>query len=209
MNCAICETRRPRRFCPAVRSEICPVCCGQSRETTVDCPLDCRHLAEAHAHERLPEPDPEKYPQKDVEITERFAQENSALFAFVGHALASIAVSNASVNDNDFREALEAITRTYRTLESGLVYETRPANPLAAAIQQRLAGQLEEARKRLREQTGMETLRDADVLGVLVMFQRVEYTHNNGRPRSRAFLEMLCREFPPQPPSSTANLIVP
>ena len=55
----------------------------------------------------------------------------------------------------------------------------------------------------------METLRDADVLGVLVMFQRVEYTHNNGRPRSRAFLEMLCREFPPQPPSSTANLIVP
>ena len=44
MNCAICETRRPRRYCPGVRGEICAICCGTAREVTVDCPLDCPYL---------------------------------------------------------------------------------------------------------------------------------------------------------------------
>jgi hypothetical protein len=178
-----------------VRGEICPVCCAESRETTVDCPIDCRYLRDAHEYERAPEPDPERYPHPDIDITERFAGENSTLFAFLGRTLATIALDSPRVNDNDFREALDALTRTYRTLESGLVYETRPANPLAAAIQQQVTEQLDEVRRRLREQTGLDTLRDADVLGVLVAFQRLEYGRNNGRPRSRAFLDFLCREF--------------
>jgi hypothetical protein len=41
----------------------------------------------------------------------------------------------------------------------------------------------------------METVRDADILGVVVMFQRIEYTHHNSRPRGRAFIDFLRREF--------------
>ena len=55
--CAICHTRRPRRYCPGVRGHICPVCCGTERENTVSCPLDCPYLREARVREkeRIPE----------------------------------------------------------------------------------------------------------------------------------------------------------
>ena len=42
--------RRPKRFCPGVRGDICTICCGTEREITVDCPLDCVYLREAHQH---------------------------------------------------------------------------------------------------------------------------------------------------------------
>ena len=52
MACALCETRRPRRFCPGVRGDICTLCCGSEREVSVACPLDCEYLREAHKHEK-------------------------------------------------------------------------------------------------------------------------------------------------------------
>jgi hypothetical protein len=196
MKCSICENRRPRRFCPAVRGEICPVCCGTSREVTLDCPLDCPYLQEARKHEKPLELDPEQMPNKDIEITERFLEQHTPLFTFLCRALVKTVLSSAGVIDADVREALDAMARTYRTMQSGLVYETRPANLVAAALQQRVATELEGFRKQLREQAGMETLRDADVLGVLVMLQRMEFTRNNGRPKGRAFLDFLLTEFP-------------
>ena len=205
MNCVLCETRRPRRFCPAVRADICAVCCGTSRETSLDCPLDCPYLQEAHRHERPPERDPEQLPNKDIEITDRFLQENATLFAFVCRALVGVTALSSNLNDADVREALDAMARTYRTLESGLVYETRPPNLLAAGIQQKLTEELDSLRKQLRERVGMETLRDADILGVLVLLQRMEFTRNNGRPRSRAFLDFLAQEFSDTGPAGATD----
>jgi hypothetical protein len=37
----------------------------------------------------------------------------------------------------------------------------------------------------------MSKTRDADVLGMLVFLERVELDRNNGRPRGRAFLDLL------------------
>ena len=47
MKCRICDTRKPRRYCPGVTGDICSICCGNEREVTVDCPLDCPFLVEA------------------------------------------------------------------------------------------------------------------------------------------------------------------
>ena len=195
MNCAICTTRRPRRYCPGVRGEICPLCCGTTREVTVDCPLDCTYLRESRAHERPPEPDPAKMPNPDVNITEKFLAQNTRLFTFLCMALLKHALGAPGVVDNDVREALEALARTYRTLESGLIYETRPANLIAATLQQRLRDELTEFEKEAKSDAGMQTVRDADVLGILVMLQRIEFARNNGRPRGRAFLDFLRNEF--------------
>ncbi len=196
IKCSICETRRPRRYCPVVRNDICTMCCGTSRETTLDCPLDCPFLQEAHQHERPPERDPDQIPNKDVEVTERFVEEHGPLLTFLCSNLARIIQGSTGIIDADVREALDAMARTYRTMQSGLVYETRPTSLIAASIQQKLSAELDELRKKLRERAGMETLRDADVLGVFVMLQRMEFTRNNGRPRSKAFLDFLLQQFP-------------
>jgi hypothetical protein len=213
-NCVLCETRRPRRHCPGVRGEICSLCCATEREVTVNCPLECSYLQDARQHEKTPEPDPQQVPNPDVSITERFMRDNAQLFTLACQALLRIALGSAGVVDNDVREALDALVRTYRTLETGLVYETRPANLLAAGVQQRLRAELDEIRKQMKESTGMETVRDADVLGVLVILQRIEFTRANGRARGRAFIDFLRREFPQSGSSGPidtggAGLIVP
>jgi hypothetical protein len=214
MECVLCEIRRPRRHCPGVRGEICSVCCGTSREITVSCPLECPYLQDARKHEKAPKPDPERLPNPDVSITEQFVTDNAQLFTLTGLALARIALGSAGIVDNDVRDALDALVRTYRTLETGLLYETRPANLLAAGIQQRLRAELDEIRKQLKESTGMETIRDTDVLGVLVMLQRMGFASNNGRPRGRAFIDYLQREFPEIAPlnpldAGGSGLVVP
>ena len=210
MNCAICEIRRPRRYCPGVRGEICSLCCGTAREVTVDCPLDCTYLRESRSHDRPPEPDPAKLPNPDVKITEKFLSQNDRLFTFLCMALLRQALGAPGVVDNDVREALEALVRTYRTLESGVYYETRPANPLANHLCNGVQQAAEEFRKREREQTGLTRTRDTDVLGSLAFLQRLEYDRNNGRKRGRAFLDFLRSQFgEPQPAEARSPLIVP
>jgi hypothetical protein len=185
------------------------MCCGASREVTVDCPLDCPYLQEARLHEKTPEPDPKRLPNPDVEITERFLDANAELLTSACQALARIALDTSGVLDSDVREALDALARTYRTLEAGLIYETRPANLVAAGLQQRLRAELDQLRAHRKEHLGIETTRDADVLGVVVTLQRMEFARHNGRPRGRAFIDFLRQEFADSPGTGDADLILP
>jgi hypothetical protein len=201
--CKLCEKRRARRYCPGVGASICPVCCGTERENTIDCPLDCEHLQESRRREKPPEWSAGSLPNQDVRLSEQFVRDHEESIVWLAMALARVMEKERAV-DADSREALEALTRTYRTLESGLIYETRPQNPYAAAIQEELKNSVEELRKRVTEQSGMNTLRDADVLGALVFLQRLELQHDNGRRRGRAFFDFLRTAFPA--PSAAATL---
>lgn len=195
MKCAICGIRKPRRFCPGVRADICTICCGTEREQTVDCPLECEYLHEAHEHERVPEVDFSQVPNNDFRITEDFLKENEMPLFFLGAAAFEGAIQSRSATDYDAREALEALVRSYKALDTGLVYETKPVNPYAAAIYEMVQSRVAEVRKLEAEgQPGAFRLRDSIVLGVLVFLQRLEFTNNNGRKRSRAFLDVL-RKF--------------
>src|SRR3954454_7132300 len=87
MACAICETRRPRRFCPGVRGDICSICCGTEREVSVNCPLECEFLQEARRHDKPATLDPADVPNQDIRVTERFIDEHHALVTFIADAL--------------------------------------------------------------------------------------------------------------------------
>lgn len=193
--CELCETRRARRACPGIRGEICSVCCGSEREVTVNCPLDCPYLEEARRFERLPPLADDKPPTPEVELTEQFLDRNSALIGLAADAIARMALEVPGIVDSDVREALDSLVRTYQTLESGLYYETLPANPLAGAIHRTVRNELEETRRRIREARGITPYRDADILGALVFLQRLHHVSNNGRPRGRAFIHHLVQEW--------------
>jgi hypothetical protein len=60
---------------------------------------------------------------------------------------------------------------------------------------------IEEFRKRMVEELGLHTLRDADIMGTLVFVQRLELQHNNGRRRGRAFFDFLT-SYLPEPPAA-------
>jgi hypothetical protein len=206
--CVICNVRRPRRYCPGVSGNICPVCCGTEREVTVSCPLDCPYLREARAREKEPEVDPSEFPNPEIKVEENFLRRNEPLLIFLAGGLAKAALAEGHAIDSDVREALESMVKTYLTLQSGLVYEMRPDNPIAARIQSRTQERIKEIEALLRENNS--TLRDSDVLGVLVFLQRLEVQKNNRRPKSRAFVDFLREFFPPEPAKQQeSSLIIP
>lgn len=199
--CQICNKRRARRHCPGVRGEICAVCCGTERENTIDCPLDCVYLLEARKHEQ---PAPlDEVPNVDIRVKEDFLREHEPILLWISMALAQSMEKQRAV-DTDALEALEAVIKTYRTRESGLIYESRPQNPYAAAIQEALRESIEELHKRVAQETGMHSLRDSEVLGILVFLQRLGLQHNNGRRRCRAFFQFLQTLAPAQENPITA-----
>ena len=194
--CRLCEIRKPRRACPAVGGDICTLCCGEQREVTLDCPLDCEYLLEARRREKPPEVNPDEFPNKEIRVTEDFLRDHEQLLVFAARALLNAALATPGAGDNDVREAIDALIRTYRTMDSGLIYQTRPQNPYAASVQQLWLQSLEQFRTELHKATGMYTIRDSELLGTLVFLQRLEIQHNNGRRRSRAFLSFLLEHFP-------------
>src|SRR5215813_5720042 len=105
MACKICETRPPRRFCPAVEDQICSLCCGREREMTFNCPLECEYLQEARKHERPAPVNPDQFPNQDIRVTDKFLRENEALLLQLGRSVMTAALDTPGAVDNDVREA--------------------------------------------------------------------------------------------------------
>ena len=203
MKCKICDTRKPRRYCPGVGGDICSICCGSEREVTVNCPLDCPYLTEARLHDKPLLVKPEEIPNQDVKVTEEFLRDHEPLLIFLGAKLLEAALEVGGAVDSDVQEALESLIRTYRTLESGLYYETRPNNLVAAGIHQKIQDAVQQLRQELGEK-GATPIRDAELLGVLVFLERIGLHQRNGRPKGRAFIDYL-RGYFPQKETSVAG----
>jgi hypothetical protein len=193
-----------------VAGDICSICCGTEREVTVSCPLDCRYLQDARKHDPLPDVDPRQFPNSDIKVDEAFLRRVEPLLILLASAIAAGAIEERAF-DNDVKEALDALVRSWRTLESGLVYDVRPDNLIASRIVARVRESVSNVRQRLAEQG--ESLRDSDLLRVLVFLQRMEIQHNNGRPKGRAFIHFLTGFFDPsrasQGPASSSLIITP
>ena len=177
---------------------------------TVTCPLDCPFLGEARKHDRPIPIDAEQIPNREIRISEDFLAEHEELVSAAGQALLQVGLGTPGTVDFDVREALAALIRTSRTLESGLYYESLPENTVAAQVYRYLQEALTEFRKGEKEQLGMARTRDADVLAILVFFQRLELDRNNGRRRGRAFLDFLRGIYPGASPgtSGPSSLLV-
>jgi hypothetical protein len=191
VKCAICQVRKPRRECPGVHGEICTICCGTEREQSIDCPLDCVWLREAHEHEKAPDLDGSTIPNQDIQVSEEFLRENEVLLAFLAVSVFEGALAAPGATDYDVREAFAALIATWRTLQSGIYYETRPDNTFAATIASHVRVKIDEVRAKEAESQGVSRILDSTILAVLAFLQRLEYSRNNGRKRSRAFLDFL------------------
>lgn len=148
----------------------------------------------------------------DIRVNEAFLKQNEALLVLFSQATLQGVLQSSGAVDTDVGEALEGLIRTYRTLQSGLVYETRPENPIAAGIFRTIQTFVEEIRHAEARSGTTRRLRDADILGILVFLRRMEAINNNGRRRSRAFIGFLSQvtsqaEAPVERP--TSSLILP
>jgi len=199
LSCVICEIRKEKRFCPAVHGRICPQCCGEQREVTLDCPSDCPYLIQAREHEK-PRPADQIDPAAlflQIEVSEQFMYEKEHLLMGLTYALAKAARADRSLHDQDLIAALAMLAKSYeRRINSGLHYE----QPLTSDSQRRVAIEVENMVKEYREaeqkHVGYSSLKDSEVLKALVFLLRLGNGRTSGRPKSRAFVEFLLAQFP-------------
>ena len=199
MTCAICHVRKEKRFCLALHDRICPQCCGEQREVTIECPSECPYLQQARQHEKprdfgdqLPD---ELFPS--VELTPDFLQRNEPLISGLLQTLLRLSHADRRLKDREIIAALTTMANSYQTLvTSGLVYQETSANPALQAMISTLRSSVEEFRKVEQQHLGYTALRDSDVLRALVFIIRLAHLHTSGRPLSRAFIDGLQERFP-------------
>jgi hypothetical protein len=231
LSCAICEQRKEKRFCPAVHGKICPQCCGEQREVTLDCPSDCPYLLQArqqaHDHEtthvldeRADAPDRAAlFPE--IEISEQFLYEREELIIGLSYALAKTARSERSLDgrplmDRDLLAALSSFAESYQTLvNSNLVYGQPTANLSHQAIAREVGTMVREFREAERRHIGHTRLRDSEVLIALVFLLRLGWGRTSGRPKSRGFVDFLFAQFPEKqsaiaaPDAAGSRIVIP
>ena len=182
-----------------MHGRICPQCCGEQREVTLDCPSDCPYLLQAREHEK-PRPADEVNPADlflQVELTDQFIYESEHLIMGLSFALAKSAHANRMLNDRDLIAALTSLAKSYETLvNSGLVYETPTTNVAHQAVAAEVQNMVKEYREAEQKHTGVTRLRDSEVLRALVFLVRMAHGRTSGRPRSRAFIDFLFSQFP-------------
>jgi hypothetical protein len=177
----------------------------------VTCPLDCEYLQDARRHDKPVPLASENLPHEDIRLTEKFLAEHEELLQFLAGSLAAAALGTSGVTDFDIRDVLDALIRTYRTLESGVYYETLPDNALAARVFRAVQEDIARFRAEERQDLGIARSRDADILRMLVFLARLELDRNNGRRRGRAFIALL-RELAPEranPAAKESRLVLP
>ncbi len=183
ITCKICSTRRAKRACPAVHGDICAICCGEQREVTLSCPLDCGFLREAHRHEKAVTVPAEQISNPEINITEDFIRSEEELLLFCVYSLLQACLRTSHAVDTDCLAALAALIKTHHTAESGLIYETRAENTVAASIQQKFSASLKDYKS--------ERPPTEEIFKMQVFLHRIGQQNQNGRPKGRMFIDLL------------------
>ena len=210
MSCTLCETRKEKRFCPALHARICAACCGTHRELILDCPSDCSYLKQARGYDRFrPELVEDERWFAHVPVEEDLLDAHPVLLQDLAESIAQSALGNSSLRDRDVIDALTALVRSFETrAHSGLHYEpTRPSlaqQALIVELREVIADYDEEGRD-----MGDPHLHDSDALKALVFVLRLALDRSSDRPLSRGFLDFLRTEFKKDGSNTQTRLVLP
>ena len=212
MTCPICGKRKATRYCPAKGEQICPVCCGTEREVTISCPADCPYLIAAHRYED----EHKRAIPADTSFTEeRLPQDilhsQQQLMSLLAFQIVKFANAQPTTTDSDVLAAIAALAGTYRTLQSGLLYEKVPEIPVQRDLYLVLTKFLDEIKEEAAGKGNSSAVKDSSVFHVAVFLYRMATLRSNGRPRSRRFIEFLRGQFAQaeQPPREESRIIIP
>lgn len=149
MACPLCQKRPTKRFCPARREEICPVCCATKRLVEISCPEDCRYLDAAQKH-----PAAVVKRQIDRDLTQlmlsvgRLSEQQLQLFFLLQSMVLSYKPEGVSrLTDTDVAMAADALAASLESSSKGVIFDEALASVPAEALRKTVKPVLEEITK--------------------------------------------------------------
>ena len=211
MSCPLCQTRKPRRACPALHHTICAICCGTKRLIEIQCPDDCVYLTSAREH---PAAVVKRQQEHDVAIllpTIQGLTERQYQLFFLFQSLISRHTPEGFTRllDEDVADAAAAMASTLETAARGVIYE-HATQSLPA---QRLATELKAMLADMREKGA--TVYDREAAIVLRTIERGARETRNVEPGDTSYLTLMARLLQrsrsgsPAPPPEPRSLIIP
>jgi hypothetical protein len=210
LSCALCQTRKEKRFCPALHDRICAKCCGEHREAFLDCSSACPYLKQAREYDRFrPELREDERWFADVEVKDDFLDTHGVLLDNLLDSIADSTDVQPTIRDRDVIDALTSLARSFQTrANSGLHYEPERLS----LAQQALIEELQEVLRdydRDGRRMGYRNLRDGETLKAMVFILRVALGRSSGRTLARGFLEFLRSEFVEDGGKANSRIVVP
>lgn len=187
-HCPLCETRQPKRSCPAKGEDICSVCCGTKREVEIDCPPNCVYLQTGREYERRKSllPSPEAYRTERL-WQDEFILSHTGIFLEMWESILDVRGRFPEIVDADLQAALESLIQTYQTLDKGIYYETLPGGSLQKEIYVGLKSVFDSA----GQKTELSGLKTGTILDCLNFHKEMGQGMTLSRPRSRVFLDQI------------------
>jgi hypothetical protein len=208
MACPLCQKRPTKRSCPALRQDICAVCCATKRLIEVQCTEDCRYLDAAHKH---PAAVVRRQIDRDLSILMaslgRLSETQLQLFFLLQSMVLSFKPDGLlRLNDADLALATGALANTLETASKGVIFDEAAASIPAESLRKALKPVVEEITK----DGGARAERE-----VAVVLRGIERgaRHEGGLipPGESSYLELVGRVFqhrPQQPKPPDKPLIV-
>lgn len=210
MACPLCQKRPAKRACPAVRQDICPVCCATKRLVDIQCTEDCRYL---EAGQRHPAAVVRKQIDRDVTLlmatVGRLSEQQLQLYFLLQSMVLSYKPEGlARLIDEDVALAAGALAASLETATKGVIFEEATASIVAEGLRRALKPVIEEVTK------NAGTRAEREVAVVLRAMERGAKHEGGHIPDGQtAYLELVTRVFQqrPQvqkPPSEAAKPLI-
>ena len=210
--CPVCNKRASKRYCPALRTKICAVCCAEKRMIELACPESCQYLRAG----RLQAAERERELHNREVAEGNFKPQISkhlltALYAIDEAIVAAQRDKGSRLSDLADAEALAAVETTIKNLEteeSGLIYEHRASSPRVEEVGRRIRAALEEVSKKM---TGEDRLRRGDMIKVLNFTRTAIKSHIRRADAEQVSSQSYIRYvslFIPWPEEATKPLII-
>ena len=176
---------------------------------SIDCPSDCPYLVASREYdEERRQIDWKKIPFSDVEIPAEFVESHTPLMVRLISCIAEYAQDHRQVVDTDVTAALQALAGTYRTLSSGLYYEKPPDYLYQRELYHALKAEVEKFKQAETQRLGLATTRDSEIRDALIYLTQSAASRENGRPKGRAFLDLIRAQLAREASAKPASNIV-
>lgn len=196
MKCPVCNTRKGKRRCPALATDICAVCCGEKRRIEIACPDDCSWLERGQRHEIAREWE-DYLRNQDPMKTRRWLAAMQGLLPVIDaieQGIVDAAAVLRSMEPGELADGLSGVRQGYSSEAGGILWQPSSPSPRVELILKTLRESLESLREAVRKGGHGGLPAAALVEGLEVVADRVVFHRDRGD--CEAFITRLRRQRP-------------